>query len=179
MLELGEMGKVHCEITRSGLWRAQCRYRGAGGFIKTIKRTGNTKEEAVTRLHAACAEAGGSSWMKLPPPQPVLPEQTTGPREPRPPKRHSVYRFFDADGNLLYVGISADPRRRLGEHRGRPSTWWWETSNITLDHYPSFEDARWAEKVAIETENPRYNRGDGYTQAEAARDRLRKQLGIT
>lgn len=31
-----------------------------------------------------------------------------------------VYRAYDAEGTLLYVGQSMNPKRRMGDHRSKP-----------------------------------------------------------
>lgn len=67
-----------------------------------------------------------------------------------------VYRAFDAHGVLLYVGTSAQPSQRFSQHK-RDSDWWFEVRTITLEVFPTPEDARAAETVAIRIEAPRYN----------------------
>lgn len=71
-------------------------------------------------------------------------------------RRHYLYRVFDADGSLLYVGISADPDARIESHR-RSKPWWPEVASATLEEYPSGDAVAAAEALAIATEQPRYN----------------------
>jgi hypothetical protein len=75
---------------------------------------------------------------------------------------HALYRFFDDDGNLLYVGITLDPGRRWRKHRGRP--WWRFVADITVEQYTSRSAVLRAERRAIITEHPAlnvlHNRGD-------------------
>ncbi|MXM66767.1 GIY-YIG nuclease family protein [Streptomyces sp. HUCO-GS316] len=81
---------------------------------------------------------------------------------PDPNQRTAIYRFYAADDELLYVGITNDPLRRFGAHsRQEPvdgAEHWW----------PLVErwDVRWmetrtlavaAESEAIKEERPRYN----------------------
>jgi hypothetical protein len=66
------------------------------------------------------------------------------------PEPTSLYRHFNKDGLLLYVGISLGARAldRQVDHRGS-AKWFCEISNITLEHLPSREAARIAEDRAI------------------------------
>ena len=66
-----------------------------------------------------------------------------------------LYRFFAADGRLLYVGISMNFRARLDKHRRR--TWWPEVADQSLEWFPDRESAQRAERRAIHDENPAYN----------------------
>jgi predicted GIY-YIG superfamily endonuclease len=68
---------------------------------------------------------------------------------------HFLYRLLAANGDLLYLGCSADPERRLAEHRRKP--WGGE---IAAWQFAEFRDARSAyaaERDAIASESPRYN----------------------
>ena len=67
-----------------------------------------------------------------------------------------VYRAYDAEGVLLYVGSSNHPPQRYEYHR-QHSPWWLFKAEIREQEYPSLTDARTAELVAIETEHPRWN----------------------
>lgn len=72
-------------------------------------------------------------------------------------RQHALYRFYSADGELLYVGITVDPGRRFPQHQ-LDKPWWHEVSGITLSApYPNRESAAAAERLAIEVEAPRYN----------------------
>lgn len=67
-----------------------------------------------------------------------------------------VYRCISADGRLLYVGIAADPMRRVNQHR---TSWWgWLLADVDVVEYETAEDAREVEALAIATERPRFNR---------------------
>lgn len=68
----------------------------------------------------------------------------------------TLYRLFDADGELLYVGIAGNPGRRFAQHGGE-KPWWREVSETTLTHYDTRAEALMAEREAIQTEHPRYN----------------------
>lgn len=67
----------------------------------------------------------------------------------------ALYRFYDQDGVLLYVGISVAPWARWRAHR-RLKPWWRDVTTITLERYWTHE-IRDAEKIAIRTERPLYN----------------------
>lgn len=68
----------------------------------------------------------------------------------------TVYRFYDADGTLLYVGMSAALPSRLAEHSS-VQPWWAHVATIKLEHYSDRDSAREAERQAIETEMPVHN----------------------
>lgn len=69
---------------------------------------------------------------------------------------HALYRFFGADGSLLYVGISLQPFRRMGQHRSDKS-WWGEVATVAIERHPDRPSVLAAERRAIKAENPRYN----------------------
>lgn len=67
-----------------------------------------------------------------------------------------LYRLFDEQGGLLYVGISVRPEKRMQEHA--QTKWWWEQVEYRV--YSNCNTRRHAlelEEVAIRTEKPRYN----------------------
>lgn len=66
-----------------------------------------------------------------------------------------LYRFYDAHGGLLYVGISADFPHRVAAHKRRP--WWRDRARTTIEVYPTRRAALDAETAAIVNEAPRYN----------------------
>lgn len=68
----------------------------------------------------------------------------------------ALYRFYDADGVLLYVGISKHWPERLTQHR-RDKVWWTEVARIDLEPFPTREAVLEAERAAIIAERPRYN----------------------
>lgn len=69
----------------------------------------------------------------------------------------ALYRFFDADGDLLYVGIAMNPRSRFNGHAS-DKEWWPQVARKTVQWYPSRVLADAAETEAIALEKPRYNR---------------------
>ncbi len=68
----------------------------------------------------------------------------------------SLYRHFDRNGRLLYVGISKNAVARLGGHK-RNASWYPDIRNVTIANYPSRDAALRAEARAIRTENPIHN----------------------
>lgn len=68
----------------------------------------------------------------------------------------ALYRFHDATGRLLYVGITKNPPARLGQH-GDDKDWWNQVHNIVVTWHPARQAALVAEKEAIRAEHPLYN----------------------
>lgn len=69
----------------------------------------------------------------------------------------TVYRYFDKYGILLYVGFTVSgPKRKLA-HAGQ-AQWWSSVATATFAHYRSVTAALAAERHAIETENPIWNK---------------------
>jgi hypothetical protein len=52
----------------------------------------------------------------------------------------SVYRLYDADRRLLYVGVAYDPAARWKQHRSR--RWWKDVVEKTVVPYPTRKDAQ-------------------------------------
>lgn len=69
---------------------------------------------------------------------------------------HSLYRHFDKDGNLLYVGVSINHLARLLQHRVN-AHWFKDIATITVEHFETRKECMRAERVAIVTENPAHN----------------------
>jgi predicted GIY-YIG superfamily endonuclease len=67
----------------------------------------------------------------------------------------AVYRLYDADGRLLYVGISRDPVVRWGQHQGK--RWWPKVATYAVDWHVDRESAAVAETEAIRQEKPSHN----------------------
>jgi predicted GIY-YIG superfamily endonuclease len=67
-----------------------------------------------------------------------------------------LYRHFDADGLLLYVGISSKPPQRLAEH-ARGSDWAKAIARVTIEWFETREAALAAEANAIRDEAPIFN----------------------
>jgi predicted GIY-YIG superfamily endonuclease len=72
------------------------------------------------------------------------------------PIRTALYRCFDADEELLYVGISKDPAERWKQHRST-APWWRDVTMRVVEWYDDRPAAERAERKAIQTEGPRHN----------------------
>lgn len=72
-------------------------------------------------------------------------------------KIHVLYRHFNNQGDLLYVGRTFSPSQRMKQHSKR-SKWWKRVTKTTYQHYDSFEELIEAERVAIQVEKPKYNK---------------------
>jgi predicted GIY-YIG superfamily endonuclease len=75
-----------------------------------------------------------------------------------PEGQTALYRFFNAEGQLLYVGITHRLRHRWREHaRTYAATWWPKAASRTVEWYPNRIEAQRAEQEAIKAEAPLYN----------------------
>ncbi|MFF0055643.1 GntR family transcriptional regulator [Streptomyces microflavus] len=77
---------------------------------------------------------------------------------PASPKRTALYRLFDNNRLLLYVGISENPARRFKTHGSKP--WWSEVTDKEVVWFDSYQEARAAEVEAIGIEKPAHNVSD-------------------
>lgn len=68
----------------------------------------------------------------------------------------ALYRHFDANGQLLYVGISLSAVGRLAQHRDKE--WFTAIATMTTEWFRSRDEAIFAEQAAIRDELPAYNR---------------------
>jgi predicted GIY-YIG superfamily endonuclease len=80
------------------------------------------------------------------------PQRGPGPRD----GITTVYRMFDHQDTLLYVGISNRVDVRIEQHRASKE-WFWRVDRITTINYPDRQTALDVEKHAIQTEKPLYN----------------------
>lgn len=69
---------------------------------------------------------------------------------------HTLYRMFDTDGALIYVGCTLDLPTRMKFHQQQS---WWSPQyhSMTTETYPNRPEAHAAEIAAIAVENPRWN----------------------
>jgi len=68
-----------------------------------------------------------------------------------------LYRHYSADGNLLYVGISKSAVARLAQH-AQTSSWVKDIVTITVEKFSTRKEALNAERFAIASEKPIYNK---------------------
>jgi predicted GIY-YIG superfamily endonuclease len=71
-------------------------------------------------------------------------------------QKTTLYRYFDSEGQLLYVGITKNPLERQAQHQ-KTQPWWDDVTSARFEHYSTREEAIKAEDYAIGTEWPRYN----------------------
>lgn len=70
--------------------------------------------------------------------------------------RAAVYRHFDGDGRLLYVGCTLNPIQRT-IHHSTQAKWFERIAHITIEWFDSSSDALEAERSAIRDEGPLFN----------------------
>ncbi|AEK07809.1 endonuclease [Mycobacterium phage Yoshi] len=69
---------------------------------------------------------------------------------------HYVYRIYDGDDRLIYVGETGDLFGRLAFHK--VNSWWGsQADHAKASVYPDRAHARSAERDAIRSEQPRWN----------------------
>lgn len=69
---------------------------------------------------------------------------------------HTLYRFYDAADQLLYIGITANTATRWTQHSWSKS-WWPQVAKATVEHFDSREAIEEAEVAAIKAEKPLHN----------------------
>lgn len=79
----------------------------------------------------------------------------------------SLYRYYDRDGVLLYVGITGRGALRNGEHFSKP--WWRHVRRQEVEHFPSRAAALAAESAAIREHQPPFNVQHNSAHADARR----------
>lgn len=72
------------------------------------------------------------------------------------PGNYVVYRFYDADDRLLYVGMTWNLPNRIAQHR---RTEWFKKERVRTEvvRVGPEREARRLEREAIRTESPKYN----------------------
>ncbi len=68
----------------------------------------------------------------------------------------TLYRFYNNDDELLYVGISEKGPERWKAHR-KDKPWWTDVARTTTHHYDTRTEALDAERAAIIAEKPKHN----------------------
>lgn len=78
-------------------------------------------------------------------------------RECHPDRPYWLYRYYDRDGTLLYVGIARKPLKRLHSHATQP--WFRYVTRVDVGESRIARTAAEAiEREAIKTERPLFNR---------------------
>jgi hypothetical protein len=68
----------------------------------------------------------------------------------------TLYRFFDENNVLLYVGISINAYNRAKQHQA-DKEWWPDVVQIILEKHPDRSSVELREKEVIAAESPLYN----------------------
>jgi len=68
----------------------------------------------------------------------------------------SVYQYFQAQGKLLYVGVTGRGLKRSHEH-AKSKVWWPLVCGCVVEHYETRKDALARESYLIAAEKPPYN----------------------
>lgn len=76
-----------------------------------------------------------------------------------PQEKPTVYRLYDAEDRLLYIGASAQPRKRLLSHKGK------EAAYVELQFFKTTTAMARAEKLAIQSESTLLDCGFGRRHA--------------
>lgn len=82
--------------------------------------------------------------------------ETAKPERKTNARLYQVYRYFAADGTLLYIGSSFNAVKRAFEHK-RHSHWYPKAVRIEMQTFPSRAAMRTAETQAIKSERPKHN----------------------
>ena len=76
--------------------------------------------------------------------------------DPQKFARHTLYRFYDANEVLLYVGVTGLLPVRLGQH-AESKVWFEDVATVRIEHFVDRAAVEEAERQAISNEAPRYN----------------------
>lgn len=71
-------------------------------------------------------------------------------------RRTALYRLFDQEGRLLYVGVAFDPEARWKGHAAEKA-WWGLVMERRVEWFDTRTDALIAEVAAIKADLPLYN----------------------
>lgn len=72
------------------------------------------------------------------------------------PGNQVLYRMFDADNTLLYVGITNSLQRRLKQH-SEEKPWFRRIDRIEIERFATRKEVEYAERQAIINEDPLHN----------------------
>lgn len=72
------------------------------------------------------------------------------------PRAFYLYRHYDEDGLLLYVGVSLSTLNRLERHR-EASVWFWNIARVEIQRFSTRQESLDAERTAIQHEHPLFN----------------------
>ncbi|MFH8867145.1 GIY-YIG nuclease family protein [Streptomyces griseus] len=94
--------------------------------------------------------------------------------------RTALYRLYNAEGKLLYIGISQNPDVRWGQH-STTKPWWGDVEERKVEWHETRPLAAAAEVASIEAEQPLWNsnhatRPTGDPDADALYEDHRRNL---
>ncbi len=69
---------------------------------------------------------------------------------------HVLYRFFDSESRLLYIGRTWNPTVRMSQHQ-RKQPWWADVAHVAIEQFDSDVSVRQAERRAIVAKRPLHN----------------------
>ncbi|MDV7194650.1 GIY-YIG nuclease family protein [Mycolicibacterium fortuitum] len=81
-------------------------------------------------------------------------------------KQNILYRAYDENCTLLYIGITANPGVRLRKH-AEGKDWWGQVTSIQLQHFKTRDALEEAEREAIAAESPVFNTQHNPNRREA------------
>jgi hypothetical protein len=142
--------------------------------LDKIRRAGYLTDRIITH-----PETGWPAGILADPAAPWTPEppqeewDPSSPPAPRAAVPTCLYRHFDEDGKLLYVGITHNSRSREEDHE-RSALWYGLSRRRTEVWHPSRADAEAAEIQAIKKQQPLFN--VDHNEGEQARRRVRTYL---
>lgn len=85
-------------------------------------------------------------------------------------REHYVYRAYDNEGGLLYVGCTFDVAKRIKEHRY--GQWRYLMVRLHVAGPFNYETARQLEHDAIESERPQFNFTSDHRKVKKVRERM-------
>lgn len=71
-------------------------------------------------------------------------------------RRTALYRWYDVEARLLYVGVAFNPVGRAGQHQ-RSQPWWGDVRSATVEWFDTRVQALDEEEDAIKRERPQHN----------------------
>jgi predicted GIY-YIG superfamily endonuclease len=92
--------------------------------------------------------------------------------------RTALYRLYDAEDRLLYVGITDVLAARMRQH-AKEQQWWPEVARQTVAWYDERAKADLAETLAVAAEKPLHNKAKLYSPAPAADFEWMRQISVT
>lgn len=87
----------------------------------------------------------------------------------------ALYRHWNGEGKLLYVGISIRPFQRLDQH-AYGSHWADDIEKVTIEYFDTRREAEAAERKAIKDESPLHNIVHAIADGAAIETETRKRV---